>query len=166
MLDLVSKSLGEVLDGEFKLPKTHKNYKGADIVEEIDITSVLGNRGSSVDMESQRFSLVRSSNVGAGGERAISRPTLTASTSARIMGGISYCTPEEQAKWSPLLISGESVLVTGLVGKRNPMGLTQSRQLILTSTPRLLYADPQTMSLKGEVENVPGQSITASAVIL
>ena len=69
---------------------------------------------------------------------------------------VTYASPEEQMKWSPLLARGERVVATGPVGKKNPMGLTQTRQLILTDGPRLLYADPKSLTIKGEVECMLG----------
>ncbi len=38
---MVSQALGEVLDNDFKLPKTSRNYKGGDSVLEMDITTLL-----------------------------------------------------------------------------------------------------------------------------
>lgn len=63
-----------------------------------------------------------------------------------------------------MLGRGERVVATGLVGKKNPLGLTQTRQLILTDVPRLLYADPQSMQIKGEVECPAGHPPLAAAV--
>jgi hypothetical protein len=66
--------------------------------------------------------------------------------------GVTYAPSEEQTKWAPLLAKGERIVAYGVVGKKNPMGLTQTRQLLLTDGPRLLYADPKSKALKGEVE--------------
>ena len=53
-------------------------------------------------------------------------------------------------KWSKFLNKGEIQIFTGLVWKRRGI-FSKKRQLILTSTPRLVYVDPDTMELKGEI---------------
>jgi len=53
-------------------------------------------------------------------------------------------------KWSKFLNKGEIQIFTGLVWKRRGI-FSKKRQLILTSTPRLIYVDPDTMELKGEI---------------
>ena len=55
-----------------------------------------------------------------------------------------------QAKWHSFLNTGENQIFTGLTLKRKGL-FSKKRQLILTDTPRLLYVDPDTMELKGEV---------------
>ena len=46
----------------------------------------------------------------------------------------------------------ETIILTGLVNKPNPVGKTMLRQLILTSQKRLLYVDHKTLELKGSIE--------------
>jgi 3-phosphoinositide dependent protein kinase-1 len=58
------------------------------------------------------------------------------------------CPP--QAKWRTFLNAGENQIFTGLTLKRKGL-FSKKRQLILTDAPRLLYVDPDTMELKGEV---------------
>ena len=53
-------------------------------------------------------------------------------------------------KWFTFLNQGESVIFSGLTWKRRRL-FSKQRQLILTSTPRLIYADPVKMELKGHV---------------
>ena len=55
-------------------------------------------------------------------------------------------------KPSRALSTTERIVLCGLVNKPNPMGATLMRQLILTSHKRLLYVDPASMELKGEIE--------------
>lgn len=55
-----------------------------------------------------------------------------------------------QAKWHAFLSAGENQIFTGLTLKRKGL-FSKKRQLILTDSPRLLYVDPDTMELKGEV---------------
>ena len=55
-----------------------------------------------------------------------------------------------QAKWHSFLNAGENQIFTGLTLKRKGL-FSKKRQLILTDTPRLLYVDPDTMELKGEI---------------
>jgi len=45
----------------------------------------------------------------------------------------------------------EQIVFTSLIGKKNPVGITYFRQLILTNAPRLFYVEPKSMSLKGEI---------------
>ena len=55
----------------------------------------------------------------------------------------------------------ETIILTGLVNKPNPVGKTMLRQLILTSQKRLLYVDHKTLELKGSIEwPLPGAAST------
>ncbi len=55
------------------------------------------------------------------------------------------------SQWTRFLHdSTESVIMTGLVDKRSAMILKSRVQLILTSMPRLLWVDPNSMSVKGQ----------------
>lgn len=60
--------------------------------------------------------------------------------------------------WQQFLDSGEILLCTGEIIKRNKYGMSQKRQLLLAkqlsgnSPPRLFYVDPSTMKVKGEME--------------
>lgn len=45
----------------------------------------------------------------------------------------------------------ERVVYSALIAKKNPVGIPYYRQLILTNTPRMLYIEPTTMTVKGEV---------------
>ena len=58
----------------------------------------------------------------------------------------------EREKWSQFLNTDEDIITAGLVVKPSKIGLSHQRQLILTTTPRLIYVDPKKMELKGEVE--------------
>jgi hypothetical protein len=54
--------------------------------------------------------------------------------------------------FSKFLGQGEKIVLCGLVNKRRHFALScQTRVLILTSNPRLIYVDPDSMQLKGEV---------------
>jgi len=58
------------------------------------------------------------------------------------------------SKWERFLIKNEKVEFTGLIQKRSFSGVgfwAKTRQLILTSFPRILYVDPQQMTLRGEI---------------
>lgn len=54
-------------------------------------------------------------------------------------------------RWDIFLLPGERVVISELVGKKNPVGILKSRQLILTDTPRLFYVDPKRMVIKGQI---------------
>ena len=58
----------------------------------------------------------------------------------------------KQSKWSKFLVSNETVIFASLTWKRKGL-FSKKRQLILTSTPRLIYVDPDPgkMELKGEI---------------
>lgn len=56
----------------------------------------------------------------------------------------------KESPWHSFLNSGELIIKTGLVDKRKGM-FAKRRQLILTDTPRILYIDPETMTVKGEI---------------
>lgn len=56
----------------------------------------------------------------------------------------------DASQWRRFLISGEKILYTSSVIKRSRM-TAKTRQLILTDKHRLLYVDPSTMKLKGQV---------------
>lgn len=76
--------------------------------------------------------------------------------------------PEEQARWSSVLPKGERIVVSGTVGKKNPMGMTQTRQLLITvgaaDGPHIRYGDIKSHTLKGEVEYPSKQLPTANVV--
>eukprot|EP00742_Colponemidia_sp_Colp-10_P002986 GILJ01003186.1.p1 GENE.GILJ01003186.1~~GILJ01003186.1.p1 ORF type:complete len:502 (+),score=48.27 GILJ01003186.1:46-1506(+) len=56
----------------------------------------------------------------------------------------------ERSSWNRYLAADETIRMCGLVQKRCGL-FTKKRQLILTSSPRLLYVDPEKMLLKGEI---------------
>mmetsp|Transcript_28011 Transcript_28011/g.47070 ORF Transcript_28011/g.47070 Transcript_28011/m.47070 type:complete len:506 (+) Transcript_28011:80-1597(+) len=58
--------------------------------------------------------------------------------------------PVTMSKWEQFLIPGERRVFTGEVFKRKGL-FSKKRQLILTDMPRLIYVDPDTMELKGEI---------------
>ena len=173
-MKVVGRALGDTLDVDFKTPKTVRNYKG-DVVEEIDLTSVLmgeSTGAAAVGVEdaeesSTRIPVEKAVSSVSGASAAREGAAVTASAAA---GGASTRTiqptvsRDEQAKWKGVLNSGELLLASGPVGKKNPMGLTQIRQLLLTNTPRLLYADEKSLVIKGEVECGPGKPIVATVV--
>lgn len=66
-----------------------------------------------------------------------------------------YDKGEDYSQWQIFLLSGETIIASSIIGKRNAMSVKIMRQLILTSTPRLIYVDPVTMTLKGEVKWLP-----------
>jgi len=55
-----------------------------------------------------------------------------------------------KTKWTPFLRQGENQVFTGLTLKRKGL-FSKKRQLVLTDAPRLIYIDPDTMELKGEI---------------
>jgi len=64
----------------------------------------------------------------------------------------------DREKWGVFLLADEKILFTGLINKRGKIGdsvnLTgprDRRQLILTAFPRLVYCDPTTNMMRGEI---------------
>jgi hypothetical protein len=93
---------------------------------------------------------------------------------------VNFATPAEKSNWSNFIEVNEVLVATGLIGKKNPIGLTHQRQLILALkthpndgkiTPRLFYVDPATMTWKGEItfidikEYASRQTKTVASVI-
>jgi hypothetical protein len=163
ILKKVGNAIGDNLDDEYKTPKTNRNYKGADTVSNIDIGKYVsggagGSSAASASGWSPRATSGSSSTPTAGGApiRRGSLNSVSGEDDIRLSGQ-SAVSAEEQKKWAPLLKSGERLIKTGSVGKKNNYGLTQTRQLLLTDYPRLLYADPSSFVVKGEVECAFGQ---------
>lgn len=57
---------------------------------------------------------------------------------------------QERQEWASFLLDTEAILVSGLIYKRRKLSI-KKRFMILTDTPRLIYIDPKTRELKGEV---------------
>lgn len=57
---------------------------------------------------------------------------------------------QERQEWASFLLDTERILVSGLIYKRRKLSI-KKRFMILTDTPRLIYIDPKTRELKGEV---------------
>jgi 3-phosphoinositide dependent protein kinase-1 len=65
--------------------------------------------------------------------------------------------------WSQFLHEGESQVFTSSVYKRKGL-FSKRRQLVLTDRPRLIYIDPSSMELKGEVPWTKAQPVTCIVV--
>jgi hypothetical protein len=60
--------------------------------------------------------------------------------------------PEWNKKWKQFLPnSNVNVVHTSVTQKSNPMGMKNTRQLILTDEPNIIYADASSMTLKGNI---------------
>lgn len=79
------------------------------------------------------------------------KEVLTPKTEKKSQATIETPTKAWTSKWAKFLNPGEKVVLTGLTGKPNPFGIHYERQLILTSTKRLVYLDPKSMVKKGEI---------------
>lgn len=66
--------------------------------------------------------------------------------------GSVYSVVDDNKRWAIFLHPGEELVLAGLCGKPNPMGIHLTRQLVLTSRKRLAYIDPKTMELKGQIQ--------------
>ena len=58
--------------------------------------------------------------------------------------------PKQTERFSRFMDDGENVVYTSVVQKKNPIGMMQRRQLILTDKHRLFYVDGT--SIRGEIE--------------
>jgi hypothetical protein len=166
MLKALAKKNSTDFDSEYKTPKINKNYKGTEILflrvpgYSVDASGVVSSEEAAEGEPVQ----LRASEVGA-------RPSVTSLTppvappSAWNRNSVSavatakpapapYFTPNRDwnTKWSPLLKTGQNVVYTSLIAKRNPMNMPLKRQLILTDEPSLIYVEVATMKVKGEVE--------------
>lgn len=54
--------------------------------------------------------------------------------------------------YASFLQEDESIVFSSVIGHKNPVGIMYTRHLILTDTPKLMYFDPATMALKGEID--------------
>lgn len=99
-----------------------------------------------------------------GGEEAPQMMKRTSTTSQTPSGrslstapsrGSMYSVVDDKKRWAIFLLPGEDLVLTGLTGKPNPVGIHLLRQLVLTSRKRLLYIDCKTMELKGEIHWTP-----------
>ena len=124
--------------------------------KEVRRSSVDGQGGSSrqtfADKTAPRRGSSDSSTVNAAPRRGSSDRSTANAASVPVVGNSSVSRHEDHEKWKSFLTAGEEIMATQLVVKPNPYGLGHKRQLILTSTPRLIYVDPSKMELKGEVE--------------
>jgi hypothetical protein len=78
---------------------------------------------------------------------------ISTSTTTPIGVALNPMVPDEDpTKYHRFLLEGETIIESALTIKKNPIGIPHHRQLILTSSPRLIYVDPKDMVLKGEVK--------------
>jgi hypothetical protein len=105
--------------------------------------SLNGGEADSLSVSEQYAPMKRTSTAGGMGSRTVSRSPSRQST---------YSVMDDKKRWAIFLHAGEELVMTGLAGKPNPVGIHLIRQLILTSHKRLMYIDAKTMELKGEIE--------------
>ena len=128
------------LDDDFKLPKITSNYKTSTKHESPPtVTMPLFDKVAAIDKNE-----IIKRNSGNSRKQEI----------------VNFATAAEKRDWSHFIEVNEELVATGLIGKKNPIGLTHKRQLILALktdttdgkiTPRLFYVDPATMTWKGEI---------------
>ena len=140
----MSSVLNEALDEDYKLPRTQRNYKGSDVLP-VNVSII------QAEQQKQQSSSLQSVDID------------HASASSMSSRG-SMVSNDESTRWAKCLNPGERIMKLGAVGKKNNYGMTQTRQLILTSTPRLVYADPTTQQPKGEIECKVGSGQVASSL--
>jgi hypothetical protein len=113
-------------------------------------------------------------NIAVSESGSASRRTSTDSTSTAAAASAAVVVPpsardsvsrhQEHESWKAYLTAGEEIVATQLVVKPNPYGIGHKRQLILTTTPRLIYVDAGKKEVKGEVEWTKGNPPTIYAV--
>ena len=112
------------------MPKTLRNYKGNDILQ-FQLPSAASSRQQSREIS---------------GASEFDASLVTKSLRASLVS------KDDMLRWKICLKKGEEIVRTGPIGKKNNYGITQMRQLILTTAPRLIYAEPSSQSVKGEIE--------------
>ena len=70
---------------------------------------------------------------------------------------------DDKDRWRQFLQDGEEQVFCGMVWKRKGL-FSKHRMLILTDKPRLIYVDPVTMVLKGEIPWAPQHPVRCTPV--
>eukprot|EP01038_Epipyxis_sp_PR26KG_P005426 gene5426-7516_t len=79
------------------------------------------------------------------------RQTVAGGGAGTVASSIAPLSPQSRdVLWKSYLMEGEVQVFTGLIYKRKGL-FSKKRQLILTDRPRLIYIDPDSMELKGEI---------------
>ena len=138
------------MDKECKTPKIRNNYKGETtlpfIISSEDLSKIVLASGAFVCPLAVPALPALPAAV-----NTVPRPSIV------VPAVMPWAIPKhrDHEKWKSALKPNENILATSLVIKPNPMGLQHKRQLILIvgpSGPRLVYLDPKSMEVKGEVE--------------
>jgi hypothetical protein len=101
-----------------------------------------------------------------GGESSLTAPAPTKNSSST-SETLSAETMKWNVQWGKFLsrVKPENVLMSSEIGKKNALGRTAVRELILTDAPRLFYVEVSSMTQKGEdVEWLPTRPPVASLV--
>eukprot|EP01039_Chlorochromonas_danica_P007021 gene7021-7765_t len=158
VIKAVSRKLNEEVDGEYKMPKILKNYKGSVIshlvIPSFNFPSERALRNSNSPSRSLTSSIdgeaARTNNaIAVVRKRSFSQESST-STIGRPRTEYPI-NPEWNAGWRAYLPAGFNVVFTSTTVKSNKFGMKQTRQLILTDVPSLLYIDTAKNMLKGSI---------------
>jgi hypothetical protein len=154
------------LDSDFKLPKILNNYKGGE-VEKMNISGIDNNGNidyiepvtpkSPLDSAkkrpvSEQFSVNPMSTRASTVKVKVNNEPITMHMES-LNKSISSEGVGDQRIWQSLLSKGQTIVYTSMIGKKNPIGITLNRQLILTENPvSLFYVDHKSMTIKGYVD--------------
>jgi len=78
--------------------------------------------------------------------------------SRRSSQGLTTSRASSTGRWNTVLTPGENEVFSSFIWKRKGL-FSKSRQLLLTDSPRLLYLDPNTVEVKGEILWTPDKPI-------
>lgn len=166
IIQQVCNCLGEDFDFDYKVPMIKNNFKASDTYNSPPEVSIpIGKDGiltvnentankfenaeiQQVDQVKRRkSSIANSSSQAEKDQSSTSSKKSIASLATPVNAQIEH------------LEAGEKVIYSGMIGKRNPLGIKLTRLLTLTDAPGLFYIDPKTGALKGEIEwekgNIP-----------
>lgn len=186
---LVQERVGDELDKGYKTPKTRNNYKcpdtvflvasalisGEDVAKtklvdgsfEGDVTvssKVFTSAAAKLEASSRQTSTDSVGTVPSRRSSSAAAPVAVPSVTSPVTPAVTTPHHKEHEVWKSFLTAGEEIVATQLVVKPNPYGLAHKRQLILTSSPRLIYVDPSKMVVRGEVEWTKADPPTIYAV--
>eukprot|EP01034_Spumella_vulgaris_P022333 gene22334-28453_t len=192
ILKALKKRHGVDLDADYKLPKILKNYKGAETLS-VNVPAFRSNTATKLSARGANSDRSLSSDLATGvnpmatptvfGSNPMSSPmkgpatssatTPTNSGRSSISAGsssgavspkrTSIVNPEWNQKWGKFA-PGKNVVYTSQIGKKNAMGITIVRQLLLTDEPSLLYVDAVSMTHKGDIEWLRGSPPKATFI--
>jgi len=165
IIQQVCNCIGEDFVLDYKIPMIKNNFKASDSYSSppevsipigkdgiLIVNEYTANKFENAEIqEGEQVKRRKSSMANAMIPQSVSTPAATKKSIASLASAAN--TQNEH------LEAGEKVIYSGMIGKRNPLGIMLIRSLTLTDAPGLFYVDPKTGALKGEIEweksNIP-----------